>query len=265
MNKQRAKELLSAYLKDSSHEVDPELQQALELADSDPELQAWMQLQADLDPLLQDALSSVPVPPDLKARLLQTVGETASVPAAPRRARLLRPAIIGLAATLLLSVSAFWILRQNEAIVQSVQHSVSGTRPDDFTHFRDGMAYYIKQVYFRLDHFSGDLDSIESWLSNSQAPVYEDLPEALTALAPIGCKQLQWRGLEVSLVCFHTPDGKIVHLFLLDRESALQNQVNGIESVARSSGLETGGWFTPSTVYLLVGSDDSVDIEFALG
>lgn len=265
MNKERAKELLSAYLEESTAEVDPELQQALELAQSDPELLAWMQLQADLDPVLHKAVSSVSVPPDLEARLLQTVRASAPRAGKPARSRFMRPAILGLAATLLLSVSAFWILRHNESLVQSVQRSVSGTSPDDFTHFRDGMAYYIKQVYFRLDHLTEDLDSIESWLSGKDSPVYENLPPALAALQPIGCKQLQWRGLDVSLVCFHTDDGKIVHLFLLQRDSAQPIQFSGIDTVARSSGLETGGWSSPSTVYLLVGSDPSVDIEFGLG
>lgn len=265
MNKQRAKEILSTYMKDSSVDSDPEVQQALDLADSDPELLEWMQLQAEVDPVLRDALSDIPVPKDLEARLLETVRKESPAVAGTRPPRRLRLVGWGIAATLLVSISTFWFLRQNEDIVQNLQHSVSGVSPDDFSHFRDGMAYYINDVYFRLDHITKDLDSIESWLSNRESPVYEDLPDALTALDPIGCKQLQWQGLDVSLVCFHTTDGRIVHLFLLDRETATDSQFSGIDAVARSSGLETAGWVSPSTVYLLVGSDPSVDIEFALG
>ena len=265
MNQQRAKELLSAYLRDSSMDSDSEMQQALTMAESDPELQDWMRLQAEMDPLLGEALSDIPVPKDLEDKLLRTVREGARRPEQPAPAWRVRTAIAGLAATLLISVSVFWVLRQNEEIVQAVQTSFSGTSPDDFSHFRDGMAYYINRVYFRLDHLTGDLDSIESWLTDQASPVYEDLPESLTALVPIGCKQLQWQGLDVSLVCFHTSEGKIVHLFLLDRGAAGQNQFAGIETVAQSNGLETGGWLTESTVYLLVGSDPSVDIEFVLG
>ncbi|MEX0331219.1 MAG: hypothetical protein AB3N64_07335 [Puniceicoccaceae bacterium] len=265
MNKQRAKELLSAYLKDSSSEADPEIQRALELAESDPELIEWMQLQTEMDPALRDALSDIPVPKDLEARLLETVREDEKVAGSRSPARRLRLVGWGIAATLLVSVSTFWLLRENESIVQNLQHSVSGVSPDDFSHFRDGMAYYINDVYFRLDHTTQDLDSIRSWLSSKQSPVYEDLPDALTNLDPIGCKQLQWQGLDVSLVCFHTADGRIVHLFLLDRDNATDNQFSGIDAVARSSGLETAGWVSSSTVYLLVGSDPSVDIEFALG
>ena len=90
-------------------------------------------------------------------------------------------------------------------------------------------------------------------------------PKGLTALVPLGCKELSWQGHDVSLVCFHTADGKIVHMFILNQEGVDSSSFRDITSVATSHKLETGGWVSGSTVYLLVGSDPSVDIEFALG
>ncbi|NDV62612.1 DUF3379 domain-containing protein [Puniceicoccales bacterium CK1056] len=264
MNKQEAKERLSAYLQSSEAELDEQMQEALEMAESDPELQEWMQLQAEMDPQLREAFDQTPVPDDLEAALLETV--RAAPVAAPARffSRNLLWAF-GAAAAVILGLGSFFYVRQNEVLIQDIQQSITGKSPDDFGNFRDGMAYYVRNVYFQLDHLTEDLTSIESWLDNKEAPVYEGLPAGLTALVPIGCKQLTWQDQNVSLVCFHTADGKIVHLFILNRQGIDASLYEDITAVANSQSLETGGWMTGSTVYLLVGSDPQVDIEFALG
>lgn len=264
MNRETAKELLATYLQSSGMEFDPKIQEALELAESDPELQEWMHLQTETDPVIRKALEQVPVPDGLEESLLEMVRKEA--PAAPARRRF-RPMVwgVGVAAALILGMGLFIKIRSNEALIQGIQHSITGTSPDDFTDFRDGMAYYIRNVYFQLDHHTEDLGSIEQYLGGVKAPVHEGLPTDLTALTPIGCKELSWKGNTVSLVCFHSAEGKIVHLFILDREGFAPAQFDDITTVATSHSLETGGWSTANSVYLLVGSDPDVDIEFALG
>jgi hypothetical protein len=264
MNRETAKELLSTYLQSSGMEFDPHIQEALALAESDPELQEWLQLQSENDPAIREALEQVPVPDGLEDTLLEIVRKEAPAAPSPRR---FRPMVwgIGVAAALVLGAGLFLKLRSSEDFIQGIQHTITGTSPDDFTDFRDGMAYYIRNVYFQLDHLTTDLGSIEQWLGDNEAPVYEGLPEGLTALVPIGCKQLSWKEQNVSLVCFHTAAGKIVHLFILEREGFDPARFEDIGSVATSHALETGGWTTDGSVYLLVGSDPEVDIEFALG
>ena len=261
MNKQQAKEILTVHMRCPEGDPPDGMEEALAMAESDPELREWLQLQAELDPVLEEALSNTPVPPDLEETLLETVRTSPVV----RKVAWYRQArIAGVAAAMVLGIGGSLFLRSNESIVQTLQESITGTSPDDFSHFRGGMAYYIRNVYFQLDHLTEDLDSIESWLDNSRAPGFEDLPAPLTALVPLGCKELKWQGLDVALVCFHTRDGKIVHLFLLDQDKVDPGQINDITRVAVSSGLETGGWLSGDTVYLLVGFDPEVDIEFVL-
>jgi len=263
MNLQEAKDLLSAYLQSPEGESDTRMLEALQMADSDPELQEWIQQQAELDPQIRDALAGAPVPENLESDLLKTVRVPQVVPIRSSKLQLLWS--WGFAAAVLIGVGTVFFLRQNETVVQDIQAMISGTEPDDFGNFREGMAYYVRSVYFNLDHHTKDLNSIQSWLEEKNAPVYETIPKELTALVPIGCKQLSWQDRDVSLVCFHTGDGKIVHMFILDRDGTADHLYQDITKIATSHDLETGGWLTDSTVYLLVGSDPQVDVEFALG
>lgn len=262
MNVEKAKELLSAGAPDLHTDANPELLEALELAKTNPDLQEWIAKQENLDPRIAAEVSEVPIPEGLEASLLKIVG--AGVPAKPKRNwRGLWIAATGIAAVLCLGF--LYLSPKGESLIQGVQASVRGTSQDSFDHFRDGMAYYIRNVYFQLDHTTTDLDSIENWLKENNTPVYQGVPEALQALVPIGCKRLDWQGRTVSLVCFHTAEGKIVHMFIMDRDGVEKSRFSDISTVANSNGLETGGWSTDQEIYLLVGSDPEVDVEFALG
>ena len=126
------------------------------------------------------------------------------------------------------------------------------------------MAFFNRKQNFQLDRFADDLDVIRSWLDRRDAPVYDSLPQALVALKPIGCKQLIWKGQDVSLVCFHIKRGRIVHLFVLDLGGLDPMRCAGLDRVADSHELETGGWVVADRAYLLVGSHPDVDVEFAL-
>ncbi len=265
MNREQAKQWLSAYVEGMDLGSEQNLREALRLAETDPELRDWWHHQQEMDQRMRAALADVPVPDGLEQVLLTSVGAGPVSPGVPAGFMRWRGWILAAAALLVLGLGTFLFLRNNEALVQDLQASVSGTSEDSFDQFRDGMAYYIRKVYFQLDHKSDQLPSIEDWLQNHDTPAFGNLPGQLAALPTLGCKQLEWRGQKVSLVCFNTRDGKIVHLFILDREGADPDQFRDIATVARSSGLETGGWLTPDKVYLLVGSDPEVDIEFALG
>ena len=249
-------------MEDPSEELGEELSEALEMLESNPELQDWMEQQEQMDPIFKEAITDAPVPEGLEEKLLQTVGagKTGSRPA--RKWLRWGSAI---AAVVVFGIGSLFVIPKGEMVIQGVQGTIAGTTPDSFDHFRDGMAYYIRNVYFQLDHTTQDLDSIENWLIDHQAPVYESIPSELLALNPIGCKEFQWQGQDVSLVCFHTRDGKIIHMFIMEKDSIEESRYQDISTIAASQDLETGGWITDSKVYVLVGSDSEVDIEFALG
>lgn len=247
---------------DPGEELGKELSEALEMLESSPELQDWMEQQEQMDPILIEALSDAPVPEGLEDKLLETVG-AGKVESRPARKWLRWGSAI--AAVVVFGIGSLFVLPKGEKVIQGVQGTITGTTPDSFDHFRDGMSYFIRNVYFQLDHTTKEIDSIENWLIDHQAPVYEAIPEELLALDPIGCKEFQWQGQDVSLVCFHTRDGKIVHMFIMEKDSIDESRFQDIGTIAASNDLETGGWVTDSKVYVLVGSDPDVDVEFALG
>ena len=261
MNIERAKELLSGNIDHPDEELQEALNEALELLESNPELQDWMERQELMDPSIKNAINAVPIPDGLEQSLLRSVGSA--------RKGISRYRWIGwggaVAAIILFGVAFFRITPQGEHLIQRVQVATSGSSPDSFDQFRDGMAYFIRKVYFQLDHKTTEMDSIENWLIDNKSPVFESIPDELLALDPIGCKELQWQGRNVSLVCFHTVDGNIIHLFIMERGPADDQGISAITSVAVSHDLETGGWLSDEKVYLLVGSAPGVDVEFALG
>jgi len=261
MKTEEAMEILSSVTLDERHPEDPKVCQALDLAERNPELKDWIARQKRLDPRIRTALQSAPVPEGLEEKLLGQVRSNRSKPCSSIfRNRWL----YGVAAVLAIGFVSVFLYR-DETILQNIQRQVAGKDHESFSNLRDGMAYYISSIYFQLDHISPDLNSIENWLQEKQVPSYDDLPEELIALDPIGCKELLWRGRKVALVCFHNDTGGIVHLFIMDQSEADPSIYEGISEVAISQGLETGGWTSNGKVYLLVGSEKDVDIEFALG
>ena len=262
MNKEEAKMWLSAWIPGQESDADPQMREALRMAGEDSDLAAWLESRLGMDAAMNKALADVPVPDDLEASLLETIRDSTKQRGYnPRRFSRL----MALAAVLLLGLGSVFIVSRHESLVQGIQNTLSGTSPDSFENFRDGMAYYIRNVYFTLDHRSEELPSIEAWIRDQKAPGFGQLPGQLADLVPVGCKQLQWKDLPVTLVCFHTANGKIVHLFILDRQQTPPDRYLDIQKVATSSDLETAGWVTDAAVYLLVGSDPEVDVEFALG
>ena len=92
--------------------MDAKMLEALELAESDPDLQHWLQRQAEMDSRLKEILESTPVPDGLEASLLETVG----VKPAQRKPSFNRSRFMGwgIAAAVILGIGSVFVLRQNE-------------------------------------------------------------------------------------------------------------------------------------------------------
>ncbi|MEO0796866.1 MAG: hypothetical protein AAFX93_17025 [Verrucomicrobiota bacterium] len=199
-----------------------------------------------LDQEIKDSLSDLPPPGGLRESILLGCQE---VKPKPRH----NPALMSLAAaaTLILTLT-----------VLSIGYmSYYNSKISKLTSFRDAMAYYAAGAYFSLDHLSTELSTISNWLDENNSPNFQDIPEGLLAMEPIGCKQIDWRGESVSLVCFHRDDGKIVHLFIIEKRNGGSNSFVEIERIAESHGLQTGGWSNEDSVFLLSGSEPGVRID----
>ncbi|MCZ6673460.1 MAG: hypothetical protein O7C75_11050 [Verrucomicrobia bacterium] len=245
MDTLEAKQILSAYQSDKEPFSDPHMLEALNLLDHDPELSEWFENQLAFDRQVKQTLSEAQPPVGLKETLLADYRKQ-------RRNTVIRFVryASALAAVLIIGVGGFWKYTIN---YNSKMH--------EYATFREGMAYFIAGSYFTLDYLDKDLGNIAKWLEKKDSPMYESIPAALAAKEPIGCKKMTWRGQDVSLVCFHRDDGKIIHMFIAERDGFSEEAITDLDKVLVSHDLETGGWVTDTHVYLLTGSEPGVTIR----
>ncbi|GEM_PF-1989314 len=141
----------------------------------------------------------------------------------------------------------------------SLYNRLTNDEPLATLEFRSAMASYAYEAKFFLDLNTAEIDEISDWLVERKWPKFEKLPQSLGANQVLGCKKLTWRGQEVSLVCFHRADRKLVHLFVMPRSTSSGDFVD-VGELAVVYELETGGWADEQNLYLLVGSEPGVTV-----
>lgn len=186
--------LLGSFRPNGADSSDPEFAGALAQASSDPVLNQWFQDQRRFDSAIATRLQSLPVPDDLRSRIL--TGGRVSRPAhwwMPRR-------ILAIAAMVALFAGlALWFY--------------SGSQPPD--QWQDqALATLSGLVSGRMtfDVQSPNVAELQQWLRANGSPVPGALPASLQRLAGLGCKMVSWRGHPISIICFHGPGSETVHL-----------------------------------------------------
>src|SRR5947209_7072 len=79
MNSRQAKEILMRCRPDGSDPADPELAEAVEFARRDPELARWFERHCAFQNAVRDQLKQIPIPPDLKEKVLAGYPEASTV------------------------------------------------------------------------------------------------------------------------------------------------------------------------------------------
>ena len=181
MTPQQAQRVLLAWRPHRSDDADPEVQEALRLAQRDPELQVWFEKHRAFQTSTAAALRSLQPPPDLAARLLASRRT-----ARPNfNSRMLAVALAAAAAVVAMFLWAGYFSRPTEAT--------------DFANFTQRMVKAAVREY-RMDVVTNDLAVIRQFLGGKQAPADFTFPPALAALRPVGCGALAWRGHPISMV-----------------------------------------------------------------
>ena len=245
MDIKEAKQVLSAYQSDTDHFSDPHMLEALSMLDKEPELATWFENQLAFDVQINEAVERASDITGLKDRIMNDYHQA-------RKGEVIRYIrwASAIAAVLILGVAGFLGYVSN---YNSKMH--------EYATLREGMSHFIAGSYFTLDYLDKDLNRIGDWLEEKDAPMFEGVPAALAAKEPIGCKKMNWKGQEISLVCFHLEDGTIVHLFVAERDGLSEEAIANLDEVLVSHDLETGGWVTDTHVYLLTGSEPGVTVR----
>jgi hypothetical protein len=238
MTSKDASFLLGSFRPNGADSADPEFSHALAQAARDPALNQWFQDQRQFDSAIAASLQSLPIPADLRSRIL-TGGRISRInrPASwrlPRRRWAIAAMLVlfaGLAVQVSLRsrhASAQW---QNEALT-ALSGLVSGRENFDAT--------------------SPRVAELQQWLRANGSPVTGDLPASLRHLASLGCKTVFWHGHPISIICFHGPGGEMVHLAMTARSSLDNPPPDSHPVYAMLDGWHTASWSQGSMAMMLI-------------
>lgn len=200
MSNQEAQFILNAYRPGGADANDPAMKAALDQAARDPVLGAWFARQQAHGAAVAEKLREIAPPPGLREAIL--AGGRASRRPEPRSVWRRWPAWWAAAAmvTFLLGMGAWWRL--------SPAHGTS------FAEF----AVEVVDHGFRLQKRGSDLAELRTWLAEHRGPLPDALPTEFAQLRALGCRTLDFRGQNVSLICFER-DGGAFHVFVARREN----------------------------------------------
>lgn len=239
MTNEEAKFILQACRPNGADASDPAFRAALEQAQLDPELGRWFERQQAFDRAMAGKLRSIQPPADLRESILAgaKAGQTGPSPWWRRPQWLAAAAVLVL--TFLVGVGGFLGTRADAA--------------DDFPVFATD---YVTAGFFLKEH-GADIEKLRSWLGRQNAPLPTEIPAGFANLKSLGCKTLDYRGKDVSLICFG--EGKEYHLFVLRRADFPEMKMlagSGPQFLVRN-GHASAAWSDDVNHYVVV-TDDSL-------
>jgi uncharacterized membrane protein YbaN (DUF454 family) len=237
MNNQEAKLILQAYRSGGRDAFDPLFAEALEQARRDPELQKWFAEEHALDSQIQSKLrSAVTVPRHLKSNLLALRKITRPVPWWFQPMKLAAAAAV----VLLIGLAAFLLLPP---------------KPAQLVLFREKMVRYSMQEHGHITFESPDIAKIQQWLQARGVDANFELPAGLQGKPAQGCRVVDWKGHQATMICFVLEDGKHMDLFVMDRAGLPGFLESGAPQIVKTDGLMMATWAKGGKVYLLTGDN----------
>lgn len=188
---------------------DPHFADALRVAATDPELQAWHQRQQAFDRAMADSLADIQPPAHLHATIL--AGARASQHAGAWRRNAWR-GLTAAAILTLLTTASYLFLRPVPQFDEPVAQ------------FRAEMIHSL-EGFHSLDHKTPRADDARVWLASHDGIADTTLPAGLCHRETIGCKVFEWHGAKVTLICFRpcpsgNPQSASAHLFVVSEKDA---------------------------------------------
>jgi hypothetical protein len=236
MNSSEAKLILQMSQINGEDSGDALVQEALEQARLDPELQRWFAQEQGIEQRLRNKLV-IPVPPELKANLLAL--RTLAEPTPFWR----KPKWLSLAAAFLVLFGfAALLLRRSP-------------NPAQLNSFRTAMVRYSTADAEHVQLETSDFGAISRWLRERNIEPDFELPVGLRGKHAEGCRVVDWNGRRAALICFVLDGGNHIDLFVL-KGAAIPGLVESSPpQFVQSGGRMTVTWTKNGQAYLLTGSD----------
>jgi hypothetical protein len=228
--------LLGACRPNGADANDPEFSDALTQAERDPTLKAWFAEQRSTDSAIAARLKAVPVPADLRSRILTGGRVSRPKPWFSTQRILAIAAVLAIFAGL---ASWFTGARRTDNVASN---PVTGPRPA--SEWQDTAMATLSQLLTgkaAFDAQSPKIADLQQWLHANGSPT-GNLPPNVQGMSSLGCKTIAWNGYPASLICFHGPNGELVHLAMVNRAAIADPPPQGQPLYAERSGWKMACW-----------------------
>jgi len=232
MNEVEAKLVLSNYTLGEPPVDDSRFDEALKVAEADPELMAWWNRAKENDAVIQGRLRSFEPPPDLRAALGASM-ENASKKRYFRR-----------------TLTRYLALAASLVVVTGIYFQFIVDRSDEYTGPLVDRAFNYSFDGPRLKYFNKDTTKITDWLVGQNFDLPPQLPPRFLAQEGIGCRPLNWSDSMVAIICV---DAEVVyHLFVAKGEEFEEvNLSDTFEYEKRKAGWTVSKWESQGHVFVL--------------
>jgi hypothetical protein len=117
----------------------------------------------------------------------------------------------------------------------------------------------------RFDYASGDARELERWLVERAGGPSAALPAGLKSLPGLGCRELNWQGRAVGLLCLKAGEGRALHIFALRSDTLPGAPLEGPARFAASGEMQTATWRRGGVIYLAALKGDDAGLRQSLG
>jgi hypothetical protein len=233
VNPEQAKEVLLLYRPGTADAEDPQVQQAIELAQRDLELGRWFQNHCHFQEVMRAKFREIEAPAHLKAAL---IAQRKIVPLEPWWRN---PIWLTAAAAMFLLL--LWLPFRPRLAV-----------PDHFANYREMMVSIALKNY-RMDWTTNDQHGLRQLLAAKGAPANYDVPRGLEQLKLTGGAALTWRNHPVSMVCFDRGNKQMLFLFVMPRAGLKDPPDSPEPELTKVSSYLTATWTRGENTYVLAG------------
>jgi hypothetical protein len=255
VNRDEIKQILLVYRPGTSDADDPEIAEALALAQGDPELSLWLEEHHARQKALREKFRQLSVPAGLKEQIISE--QAARAKAASRRERITGVAAVAVIVIALISIGVM-LLSRNSGGPKPI--------PDTLAGYQGQMEGIARSIYY-MDLLTNDPVQIQSFLAKNHAPSDYVLPAGLQKTSIAGCSVPFWQNSRGSMICFRTgkplPPGtqSDLWLFVIDQSDVKGASAVGAPQFTQADGFITATWAKDGKLYLLTTRGDEQTIQ----
>lgn len=217
--------------------------EARAMAESDPELGAWLKQRTAFDEQVAEAFAAS-IPAGLRESILQNARRPSKRPL-----RWILP-VLAAAAAVVVGWTMLW----------PVNDSMPGWQAES-------LAAVTKVEYgmSKVDHLSRDFEAIKKMLVADQSPTPVRLPGTVGTMPVLACKRILVAGRIASIICFEIQPGKEAHLVVVDN-TGLPGLPPQLQPQFKSSkNWNMASWSDGSQTFLLATRADETALKKLFG